>query len=98
MHQVEEWLLSMSVDVSTEYFTNMPDRDESEGACCIFMASYVLFCSNISQGGTKYQPFFLTPQRQGQNFLKLHKSGTIFFQTSKNDYIYKEHFQKISGS
>ena len=58
MHQVEEWLLSMSVDVSTEYFTNMPDRDESEGACCIFMASYVLFCSNISQGGTKYQPFF----------------------------------------
>ena len=51
-------VLSMSVDVSTEYFTNMPDRDESEGACCIFMASYVLFCSNISQGGTKYQPFF----------------------------------------
>ena len=47
MHQVEVWLLSMSVDVSTESFTNMPDTDESEGACCIFMAFYVLFCSNI---------------------------------------------------
>ena len=41
---------------------------------------------------------FLTPQRPGQNFLKLHKCGTNFFQTSKNDYIYKEHFQKMSGS
>ena len=41
------WILSMSVDESTEYFTNMPDRDESENSCCIFMAFYVLFCSNI---------------------------------------------------
>ena len=40
----------------------------------------------------------LNPQMPGQNFLKLHKCGTNFFQTSKNDYIYKEHFQKISGS
>ena len=87
MHQVEVWLLSMSVDVSTEYFTNLPDRDESEGACCIFMALYVLFCSNISPRRHQVPTVFLTPQRQGQNFLKLHKCGTNFFQTAKSDYI-----------
>ena len=51
-------VLSMSVDVSTEYFTNMPDRDESESACCIFMAFYVLFVAIFNQGSTKYRPFF----------------------------------------
>ena len=36
-----------STCISNVYFINMPDRDESEGACCILMFFDMLFCSNI---------------------------------------------------
>ena len=36
-----------STRINNVYFTNVADRDESEGACCIFMAFSMLFCSNI---------------------------------------------------
>ena len=56
---------------------------------CLFICYFVVIFN---------EAVYLTPQRPGQNFLKLHKCGTSFFQTSKNNYICKEHFQKISDS
>ena len=60
---------------------------------CLFICYFVVI---FNQGGTKYRPFvsqllYLTPQKLGKNFLKLHKCETNFFQISKSDYIYKEH-------
>ena len=46
-----------STRINNVYFTNMPDRDESEGACCIFMSFICYFVAIFNQGGTKYRPF-----------------------------------------
>ena len=41
------WMFLISTRINNAYLANMPDTDKSEGACCIFMSLYMLFCSNI---------------------------------------------------
>ena len=60
-----------------------------------------LFICFLQQYLTKAAPstdHLFNSSKTGPKFLKLHKCGIDIFQTSKNGYIYKEHFQKISGS
>ena len=59
-----------------------------------------LFICFLQQYLTKAAPstdHLFNSSKTGPKFLKLHKCGIDIFQTSKNGYIYKEHFQKISG-
>ena len=47
------WMCFSITRISNVCFTNMPDRDESEGACCIFISFICYFIVIFNQGGPK---------------------------------------------